>query len=241
MEQVAISALQADIVHLALAAVGVMAVVIALLVFFGSRAISNILTSFANTIKANSQLTDAMVLQGNQLSSMVRTLERGQDIQKDQTSAMLVIRDTLTHHEEHNEERSKALVEKIEGITDLIGVKVSESASMVMGSMQPLMDTLKEIKTGLENARSQAKAQQDKQAEILNAIETKVEMVSEQIIGVVQSIEEIDREDKQQVGSVGDHGAVGGDVSAGASGGSTGDSGTGKPDDISGTADGTIA
>lgn len=240
MEQVAISALQADIVHLALAAVGVMAVVIALLVFFGSRAISNILTSFANTIKANSQLTDAMVLQGNQLSSMVRTLERGQDIQKDQTSAMLVIRDTLTHHEGHSEERSQAMLEKIEAVTDLIGTKVSESAAMVMGSMQPLMDTLREIKTGLENARSQAKMQQDKQAEILNAIETKVEMVSEQIIGVVQSIEEIDREDKQQVGSVGDHGAVGGDVS-GVSGGSTGDNGTGGNDGGSGTTGGTIA
>lgn len=240
MEQVAISALQADIVHLALAAVGVMAVVIALLVFFGSRAISNILTSFANTIKANSQLTDAMVLQGNQLSSMVRTLERGQDIQKDQTSAMLVIWDTLTHHEGHSEERSQAMLEKIEAVTDLIGTKVSESAAMVMGSMQPLMDTLREIKTGLESARAQAKAQQDKQAEILNAIETKVEMVSEQIIGVVQSIEEIDREEKPVVSVDGDRGAVGGDVS-GVSGGSTGDNGTGKSDDGSGTADGTIA
>jgi hypothetical protein len=230
MDKVAISALEADIVHLALAAVGVLAITVALLVFFGARAISGILTSFANTIKANSALTDAMVLQGNQLAGMVRTLERGQDVQRELVMTSNAIRDAVQSHDGRSDERSKALIEKIDGITDLVGEKVSAGAERVMAAMQPLTDGLRAIKESLEAAKRESQAHQQKQNETLAGIETKIEFVSEQFIDVIQVFGEMSDEDAQQVGSVDGGIRPDGDVSGLAST-STGEPGTGNTGD----------
>lgn len=252
MEQVAISALQADIVHLALAAVGVLAVVIALLVFFGARAIQNILASFANTIKANSALTEVTVVQGNQLSGMLRSLEHGQRIQTEQNGLISAATSAIMKMDGQGENRTADLMQKLNGITDLVGSSaktlqettgriINESEGRVLLALKPLMDSLANIKDNLDEEKTQQEVRAKKSREAFNAIEAKIANVSEQMIDVIQVMQgEIEREDTKQLGD-GGAGAAGVGVSSGAASGSTGDSGTDSSGGSNDTEDGSAA
>jgi uncharacterized protein YoxC len=222
MEQVALSALEVNPMQLLVIGLALLALAIVLLAYFNSRSVNSLLAVMQSQVNSNTALTAATTKQTD-------ALRREQDLREGQIAATSAIKEAVQTHDGRSDERSKQLLEKIDGITDLIGEKVTSGADRVMEALKPLSDGLKEIKASLEAAKEESHAQQRKQADILSAIETKVELVSEQFIDVIQVIEEMGDEETKPVdggGAPGELVSAGSDTSGSTGGNSSGGIGT---------------
>jgi hypothetical protein len=233
MEQVALSALEVNPSQLQVIGLALLALAIVLLAYFNSRSTNGQVSVMQALVKSNTDLTAVT-------SKQTEALRREQDLREAQITASKAITDAVQSHDGRSDERAEKLLNKIDGITDLVGEKVSAGTERVMEALQPLTEGLKEIKASLEAAKEESRENQRKQAEFLSAIEVKVEMVSEQFIDVIQVFGEMSDENEHAVVDGGI--ALGELVSVGsdASGGAGGDSSSGSGAAVSGN-NGAIA
>jgi hypothetical protein len=185
-EQGFISALEANVVNLALAAVVVslIAVILMVLLFvFVTRSNASTLRAsldHSNRVTDNSnRLMDALAAQGNQqaaqgqminrhseqMESMIRVMETGQ---RDQSGETRALRQAVDSHDGNNETRSQALMNRLDTfageITNLIGdtgKKVTEGTASVKETLRQLLDSVFEVKASVEESRTQARIQQE--------------------------------------------------------------------------------
>lgn len=224
MENVAITALEVDPMQLQVIGLALLSLAIVMLAYFNSRSTNNLVGVMQSQVKSNGDLTTATIKQTD-------ALRREQDLREAQIAASATITTAVQTLDGRSDERSKALLERIDGITDLVGERVNHGADRVMEAMKPFADALREIKISLETAQKDSQEQQQKQAGILSAIETKVELVSEQFIDVIQILGEMSDEDTKPVDGGGASGAF---VSAGAASGSANGTGAEPTGDGSG-------
>lgn len=229
MEQVALSALEVNPSQLQVIGLALLALAIVLLAYFNSRSTNGQVSVMQALVKSNTDLTAVT-------SRQTEALRREQDLREAQITATAAIREAVQSHDGRSDERSEKLMNKIDGITDLVEKKVSAGTERVMEALKPLTDGLIAIKASLEAAKQESQENQRKQADILNAIEVKVELVSEQFIDVIQVIGEMNNED--EIKPIDSDDAPGVLVPAGAASDGANGTGTGSSDGHSGTADG---
>lgn len=234
MDQVAIRALEVNPLQLMVIGMALLALAIVLLAWLGFSAVMKLVGVMQSQVNSNTELTAATVKQTD-------ALRREQDLREAQiiasTAASKAIADAVQTHDGRSDERADKLLNKIDGITDLVGEKISAGTERMMEALKPLTDGLREIRDSLEAAKLESREQQRKNAEIFSAIEEKVELVSEQFIDVVQIFGEIS--DEEQHKSVGGDDTSGKRVSVGSdASGSANGTGTDSSDGGSATADG---
>jgi hypothetical protein len=257
MDKALTTALDANIVNVALVVAAIAVLTGLAVVLIGGNIVYRIIGSLTKQINvivdqqaAQSRMNGILEVQGNQLGKlslrleeMVGILLRGQDIQREQSTAILALGTSLRAHEDKSEERSQALISQLNqvagDITNLIGdtgQKVTDGTARVIDTLRTVLDSMIEVKTSVEEAKAQSHSQQqdmaNTQRRALDAIDVKLGMVSEQVIDVIQAIGEINHEEQAAVDGGGDSPA-GGHVSVDDTSGSTIGNGTGNTGDSS--------